>query len=74
MSEWYVYAFYWDDGNRLGENVFLMKIKADKETVQRLLDEYRDEDKGYDQFGWLEFLKKHGIEAELIEPEHWIYF
>ena len=57
-----LYDFYWDDG-REG---FLMYIDADSETVKRLLDEYRESDKWYDNEGVLEFLTSRGVKAELV--------
>jgi hypothetical protein len=51
-----------------------MEIEADKETVEKLLDEYRNSDKDYCDFGFLEFLNNKGIKAEFIEIDHYVYF
>ncbi len=63
-----VYKFYWEEGS------FLMEIDADESTVTKLLDEYRGEDEYYCDRGWYEFLKRKGVKARFIEPEHSIYF
>jgi len=53
----------------------LARIEADSETVKKLLDEYRSSNpEGYNDCGFIEFLRSHGIEAEIIEPAEWIYF
>jgi hypothetical protein len=66
------YVFYWGSGDE--DERFLARIEADSETVKKLLDEYRKSDPDYDDFDFIEFLKKHGIDAEIIEPEEWICF
>jgi hypothetical protein len=66
------YMFYWSAGDE--DERFLARIEADSETVKKLLDEYRKSDPDYNDFGFIEFLKKHGIDAEIIEPEEWIEF
>jgi hypothetical protein len=68
------YMFYWYSG-RDDDERFLARIEADSKTVKKLLDEYRDFDPdGYNNCEFVDFLKKHGIEAEIIEPDEWIYF
>ena len=67
------YMFYWNDGG--DEERFLMKIEADSKTVKELLDKYRNSDpEGYNDWEFLEFLREHGIDAEIIEPDEWIPF
>lgn len=64
--------FYW--GRDVDEQ-FIAKIEADADTVERLLDEYRRFDpEEYNRDGFIEFLKEKGIDAEIIEPDEWIYF
>ncbi len=68
----YTYCFYWDAD---AESQFYMKIKADKETVENLLNVYRALDDNYNNVDWLNFLETVGIEAELIpEADYYIYF
>jgi iron uptake system EfeUOB component EfeO/EfeM len=66
-----IYCFYW--GNDEDES-FIMKIEANKEVVEKLLDEYRNSDEGYNDFDWFEFLKSKGIKAKFIQIDHYIYF
>jgi hypothetical protein len=63
------YCFWWDNG----EEQFLMEIDADPKTVKKLLHQYRKEDENYDDLGWLDFLNKKGIKAEIVDPIE-IYF
>jgi len=64
-----IYEFYYCDAS------FLMEIEADREAVERLLNEYRESDpEGYSDYGWLEFLEKRGIKARILDAEHSIYF
>ncbi len=63
-----IYKFHWD------EDSFLMEIDADETTVIKLLEEYKSEDEFYCDYGWAEFLKKRGIKARFIKPDHSIYF
>jgi len=72
-----IYKF-WHGG---GEVAFLMEIEAPEQKVQELLDEYREEkekDKilviSFPPRDWLEFLRKKGIKARFLEPQHSIYF
>ena len=69
-----IYEFYYDDGDE--EDVFWMEIDADKETVEKLLDEYRKSDPvGYNDLDWLDFLVDiKGIKARFIEPDYSLYF
>jgi len=67
------YGFYWCDGD--DDEQFIAKIDADAETVKKLLDEYRRSDPdGYNNVDFIDFLQSHGISAEIVEPEEWIYF
>lgn len=66
-----IYCFYWGDGK---DECFYMEIDVDAETVKKLLDEYRDEDEEYDNWGWAEFLESRDIKYRFIEAEHYIYF
>ena len=66
-----IYEFYW--GHHEDER-FLMEIDADKETVEKLLNEYRATDEGYNNADWCDFLEKKGIKAKGLQPEHSIYF
>jgi len=50
-----------------------MEIDADPKTVKKLLHQYRKEDENYDDLGWLDFLNKKGIKAEIVDPIE-IYF
>jgi pyrroloquinoline quinone (PQQ) biosynthesis protein C len=52
-----------------------MKIRADRETVEKLLDIYRGLDEDYNNADWLNFLTAIGVEAEIIdEADYYIYF
>jgi len=67
------YMFYWANGR--DDERFLARVEADSETVKKLLNEYRESDpEGYNSDDFINFLKKHGIDAEIIEPDEWIYF
>lgn len=67
------YMFYWNDGD--DDERFMMYIEANSKTVKKLLNEYRSSDpRGYNNFDWLDFLRKKKIKAEIIEPAEWIYF
>jgi len=67
------YGFYWYDGG--DDEQFIARIDADGETVKKLLDEYRRSDPdGYNNVDFIDFLQNHGISAEIVEPEEWIYF
>jgi len=63
-----VFEFVWEEGNAI------MEIEADKETVKKLLYEYRNSDPHYNIDDWCNFLNKKGIKATIIEPEFCIYF
>jgi len=66
-----IYAFYYDGG----ETEFWMEIEADKETVEKLLNEYRESDpEEYNDLDWCEFLKSKGIKARFLDPDYYIYF
>jgi len=67
-EEWYYYCFYDNYGVE-----FFMRIKAPPEKVEELLEEYRSKNEDYNDWGFLEFLRERGIEAEFIEPIY-IYF
>jgi len=68
----FTYCFYWDDDV---DSQFYMKIKADRGTVEKLLDIYRSLDEAYNNEDWLNFLKAVGVEAEIIdEADYYIYF
>jgi len=65
--------FYWENGG--DDQRFLARVEADSETVKKLLDEYRSSDpEGYNSDDFIEFLRAKGINAEIIEPDEWIYF
>jgi hypothetical protein len=71
-DEVFTYCFYWDDD---AESQFFMKIRADRETVEKLLDIYRGLDEDYNNADWLNFLTAIGVEAEIIdEADYYIYF
>jgi len=64
-----IYEFYWS------EESFLMEIDADKDIVEKLLDEYRASDKeGYNDIDWGDFLVKRGIRARFLQPTEELYF
>jgi len=66
--------FYWYSG-RDDDERFLARVNADSETVKKLLNEYRKSDpEGYNSDGFINFLRERGIEAEIIDPDEWIYF
>jgi len=53
----------------------LLEIDADKETVERLLNEYRSSDEeGYNTFDFMVFLEEKGLNAREPSPDHYIYF
>ena len=63
------YGFYWSDGD------FILRIDTDKETVKKLLDEYKKSDsEGYNDFDFVQFLKEKGISVEVVDTEEWFYF
>jgi len=65
--------FYWENGG--DDERFLARIETDADTVEKLLDEYREADpETYNADDFMEFLRSKGIEAEIIEPDEWIYF
>jgi hypothetical protein len=66
-----IYCFYWGKDE---DESFLMEIEADKETVEKLLHEYKKLDEYYNNADWYEFLKSKGIKAEFIEIDHYVYF
>ena len=57
-----LYDFYCD-GGKMG---FLMTINAERDEVERLLEEYRKTDEFYSDVGFLEFLVERGYTAEII--------
>jgi len=64
-----IYLFYDSD------ITFLMEIEADRETVEKLLNEYREADpEGYNDCEWLEFLEEKGIKARKLDADHSLYF
>jgi iron uptake system EfeUOB component EfeO/EfeM len=65
-----IYEFYCD----FNDIDFLMEIDADFETVEKLLDEYRNSDEAYNIIDWLTFLENKGIKAKIIEADYNIYF
>jgi hypothetical protein len=68
-----IVKFWYGDGDE--EESFLMEIKASKERIMKLLEEYRKTDpEGYNDWEFLEFLKKNGVKARIIEPDEVIYF
>jgi len=68
-----IYMFYWGNARDLDE-MFMMEIDEDEDNVKRLLNEYRDIDKEYNNIGWLEFLEERNIKARILVPDYWIYF
>jgi len=64
-----IYEFCWED-----ENLVLMDIDAGKERVKALLDEYRSKNEYYNIDGWVDFLRKQGITARVIEPDVCLHF
>jgi hypothetical protein len=72
MDKMFTYCFYWDDD---ADSQFFMKIRADVETVEKLLEIYRGLDEDYNNADWLNFLTAVGVEAEIIdEADYYIYF
>jgi hypothetical protein len=68
-----IVKFWYGSGDE--EESFLMEIKADKKTIMKLLNKYRKTNpEEYNDLEFLEFLKKNGIKARIIEPEEIIYF
>ena len=68
----FTYCFYWDDD---ADSQFFMKIRADVETVEKLLDIYRGLDEDYNNADWLNFLNAVGVEAEIVDDaDYYIYF
>jgi hypothetical protein len=68
-----IVKFWYGGGSE--EESFLMEIKADRKTIMKLLNEYRKTNpEEYNDLEFLEFLKKKGIKARLIEPDEIIYF
>jgi iron uptake system EfeUOB component EfeO/EfeM len=65
-----IYEFYCD----FNDVDFLIEIDADFETVEKLLDEYRNSDEAYNIIDWLTFLENKGIKAKIIEADYNIYF
>ena len=77
-----LYDFYWDDG-REG---FIVEIDEPLEAVEKLLDEYRNNNPtDYNSNDFIEFLKKKRVKAKYItfyrsytpvevEADHHIYF
>lgn len=58
-----LYEFYHDDG----KGGFVLEINADRETVEKLLNEYRGLDPdGYNERGFIDFLKEKGYEVEHV--------
>jgi len=70
-----IYCFYWSDEGLVEEYRILIEINADKETVKKMLDEYRSSDEeGYIIFEFMEFLEERGVEFREISPDQYIYF
>jgi len=66
-----IIRFWWTEGD------FLLEIEGErvtKEVIEKLLDEYREEDEYYDDYGWAEYLEKKGYKVRIIEPDYEIYF
>jgi len=58
-----LYDFYYDDG----KTGFVLKINAERETVEKLLDEYRGLDPdGYNLDDFMDFLKEKGYEVKYV--------
>ena len=57
-----LYNFYYE-GGRMG---FLMRVNAQRDKVERLLEEYRKTDEYYDDVGFKEFLIERGYTVEII--------
>jgi len=65
--------FWWDDGRDF--EILAFPEDIDMEKIKRLLDEYREQDpEEYNIADFIDYLDKHGIEAEVCEPEEAIYF
>ena len=68
----YIYEFFY--GNNPGDN-FLMEIFAPKDTVYKLLDEFRlSKSFIYDIDDWYNFLRSKGIVACFINVDYMSYF
>jgi hypothetical protein len=68
-----IVKFWYGGGGE--EESFLMEIKATKKTVKKLLKKYKETNpEEYNDLEFLEFLKRNGIKARIIEPEEIIYF
>lgn len=62
-DEMKLYDFYYDNG-KAG---FVLEINAERETVERLLDEYRKSDPDeYNERDFIDFLKEKGYEVKYI--------
>jgi len=65
--------FWWNSGK---DDIILgFPDNLETKEIERLLDDYRNSDpEGYNIGDFIDFLDKHGIKAEVCEPEEIIYF
>lgn len=68
-DKFYVYSFYWSD------NSFELLInEKNKNKIKKLLDEYKKDNKDYNDMGWSRFLRKKGYKVRSAEPAYELYF
>jgi|GEM_PF-5949981 len=65
--------FWWDNGKEYVIVAFPESVE--NYLIRALIDEYRETDpEGYNIGDFIDFLHKHGIEAEIVEIDECIYF
>jgi len=68
-DEFYVYSFYWMD------NSFELIInEKDRDKIKELLDEYKEDNKDYNDMDWSRFLRKKGYKVRSAEPTYELHF
>jgi len=72
-----IYDFYWNNGkvHELLEIVSRVEaVDVLPETIGKLLNDYRNGNKGYNIDGWCDYLTEHGYEVRMFKLDYSMYF